>query len=111
VVDLEDIARGEFAENVQRKDFTPSEVAAIAKALEPKEREAARERQAHDGPRSGKLPERSTGRTRDKVAAYVGRFPLTVSARALGPNEREAARERQAATRGGYRQSADREWW
>lgn len=72
VVDLEDIARGEYAENTQRKAFTPSEAAAIAKALEPREREAARERQGHEGPRSGKLPERSRGQTRDKVAAYVG---------------------------------------
>ncbi len=43
---------------------------AIAKALEPKERAAARERKAHDG-RPGKLPERRTGDTPDKVAAHT----------------------------------------
>lgn len=81
VVDLEDIARGEFAENVQRKDFTPSEAAAIARALEPGEREAARERQAAAGPAEGRgakrtgggnFPQPVKGKTRDKVAAYVG---------------------------------------
>src|SRR4051812_28973447 len=33
VVDLEDIAQGELAENVHRKDFLPSELWAIAKAV------------------------------------------------------------------------------
>jgi len=35
-------------------------------------KKAAKERQAHGGPRSGKLPERSKGDTRDKVAKYTG---------------------------------------
>ncbi len=43
---------------------------AIAKALEPEERAAARERKAHDG-RPRKLPERRTGDTPDKVAAHT----------------------------------------
>lgn len=80
VVDLEDIARGEYAENTQRKAFTPGEAAAIARALEPKEREAARERQAEHRRSApgrpantpGKFPEVSGGQTRDRVAAYVG---------------------------------------
>ena len=42
---------------------------AIAKALEPEERGAAKERKVHDG-RAGKLPSRA--RTRDKVAANTG---------------------------------------
>jgi ParB-like nuclease domain len=46
VVDLEQIVRGEFAENVHRKDFTLSEAVAIKRALEPIEREAAKERMA-----------------------------------------------------------------
>lgn len=45
VVDLQDIVRGEHDENALRKDFTPSEAVAIARALEPIEREAAKERQ------------------------------------------------------------------
>lgn len=36
---------GEHAENVCRKDFTPSEAVAIGRALEPMERKAAAERQ------------------------------------------------------------------
>ena len=35
VVDLESVVEGEFAENVFRKDFTLSEIAAIAKRLRP----------------------------------------------------------------------------
>ena len=35
VLDLDNIAEGEFHENVARKDFTPSEVAGIARALRP----------------------------------------------------------------------------
>jgi ParB/RepB/Spo0J family partition protein len=35
VVDLDNIVRGELAENAERKDFLPSEIDAIRKALEP----------------------------------------------------------------------------
>src|SRR5262249_36494954 len=41
VVDLDNIARGEFAENAIRKDFTLSEAVAIKRALEPLEKAAA----------------------------------------------------------------------
>jgi hypothetical protein len=44
VVDLDEIARGEFAENAVRKDFTLSEAVAIKRALEPIERAKAKER-------------------------------------------------------------------
>src|ERR1700687_142721 len=40
VVDLEQITRGEFAENAYRKDFLPSEIYEIWRALEPIERAA-----------------------------------------------------------------------
>lgn len=36
IVDLDNIIRGQFDENVQREPFRPSEAVAIAKALEPK---------------------------------------------------------------------------
>jgi ParB-like chromosome segregation protein Spo0J len=72
VVDLDDVVRGEFAENACRKDFSPSELVAIGEAVERLERERARIRQAHGGPRSGKLPERETGDARDKTAALFG---------------------------------------
>ena len=42
VVDLVEIVRGELAENADRKDFLPSEIEAIRRALLPKEKEAAR---------------------------------------------------------------------
>jgi ParB family chromosome partitioning protein len=45
-VDLENLLQGERDENMARKDFTPSEAVAIGRALEPLEREAAKERQA-----------------------------------------------------------------
>jgi ParB-like chromosome segregation protein Spo0J len=71
-IDLESVVRGEFAENAVRKDFTPSEAVAIAAALEPVERAAARERQ---GQRTDLLPEKVTGSAGvalDRVAAAVG---------------------------------------
>jgi ParB/RepB/Spo0J family partition protein len=49
VVDLDEIARGEFAENAIRKDFTLSEGVAIKRALEPREREAAKQRMVAGG--------------------------------------------------------------
>jgi hypothetical protein len=42
VVDLKAVARGEFAENIARKDFTLSEAVAIKRALEPLEKVAAK---------------------------------------------------------------------
>ena len=44
VVYLDDVVRGEFAENAIRKSFLPSEIDAIRRAMEPIEKEAARER-------------------------------------------------------------------
>jgi ParB-like chromosome segregation protein Spo0J len=45
VIDLDQVMAGEYAENVFRKDFTPSETVGILRALEPIERERAKERQ------------------------------------------------------------------
>ena len=61
-------ASGEYAENVYRKDFTPSE------ALEEIERKAAKERQAELNRPSacGNFPQAEKGKARDKVAARVG---------------------------------------
>jgi ParB/RepB/Spo0J family partition protein len=41
-VDLKQVIRGEFAENAFRKDFLPSEIETIRRALEPYEKEAVR---------------------------------------------------------------------
>jgi ParB family transcriptional regulator, chromosome partitioning protein len=64
VIDLDDIVRGEFAENTYRKDFTLSEAVAIKRALEPIERARAKERMLAGRP-SGKFPK---GRALDQVA-------------------------------------------
>jgi ParB family chromosome partitioning protein len=83
MIDLKEIVKGEFAENVARKDFTPSEAVGIAEALEPELREQARERQREHGGTapgrpaeentSGNFPQvNDTGRARDQVARFVG---------------------------------------
>ncbi len=81
IVDLKQIARGEFAENSQRKDFTPGEAYDIWLAVEPLEKAAAKERQAAAGPKTGKgkkksggatVPQAVKGKTRDKVGAFAG---------------------------------------
>src|ERR1700730_2928915 len=70
-VDLKQVVRGEFAENAFRKDFLPSEIEAIRRALEPYERAAVKERQQKHGgtapgrKHSGKVS-RSEVRTRDR---------------------------------------------
>jgi N6-adenosine-specific RNA methylase IME4 len=74
VVDIDAIVRGELAANIYRKDFTPSEMVAIAETIERRERELARQRMT-----LGKISTGSgNGKTRDKVAA-----PLGVSGRTL----------------------------
>jgi hypothetical protein len=45
VVDLEQIVRGEAAENRDRKNFTPLEAVALKRTLEPLLKAAAKERQ------------------------------------------------------------------
>jgi ParB-like nuclease domain len=79
VVDLDAVVRGEFAENIHRKDFTLSEMVAIKRALEPLEREAAKERQ---GTRTDKHPEQvlhTFGRALDHVAKVVGKHRTTLA--------------------------------
>ena len=73
VIDLDAIVRGECDENQKRKDWTPTEAVAIAKALEPLEREAARDR--YDATRPGvdvKFTPTERGAAMDKVADAVG---------------------------------------
>jgi ParB/RepB/Spo0J family partition protein len=87
VIDLEDVIRGELAENEFRKDFTPSEKVAIGLAVEELEREKAKQRQeatrakkgqrvgANDAAQGGgnlPPPTADKGKTRDKVASRVG---------------------------------------
>lgn len=68
VVNIDAIVRGELAENTYRKDFTPSELVAIAATVLKRERELAKERMT--------LGKRSLGsergKTWDKIAAPLG---------------------------------------
>jgi ParB/RepB/Spo0J family partition protein len=75
VVDLEAISLGEFAENACRKDFTPSEIAAIAKVVRPIEEQKAHQRRLN-GLRNQKVEVANChdeeGKTRDIVARFTG---------------------------------------
>lgn len=88
IIDLTSIARGERAENVCRKDFTPTEAVAIGRTLEPMEEKAAASRMAAtQGNRqtgSEKFSEPEKGETLAKVAAAVGMSrPTYTKARAV----------------------------
>lgn len=85
VLDLEQIVRGEYAENFFRKAFTPSEYADIADALEPLERQAAKERQrdhretAPGRKHSGEIPHSVGHRALDHVARAIGKDRKTIA--------------------------------
>lgn len=74
VVDLDDIVKGEFAENAIRKDFLPSEIEAIRRAMAEKVATPV-----------GRPPEnkenflnKEAGQTRDKIGAFAGISGRTV---------------------------------
>jgi N6-adenosine-specific RNA methylase IME4 len=69
------VVKGEFAENAHRKDFLPSEIDAIRRALEPLERAAAKTRMS-DGGKGAKISQPS--RTTDKIGAFAGVSGRTV---------------------------------
>jgi hypothetical protein len=79
VLNLDQIARGEYAENFFRKSFTPSEYADIADALLPIQEAQAKDRMvaAHACP--GKFPELGRGRALDHVARAVGKDRRTIT--------------------------------
>ncbi len=90
-VDLEQVVRGEYAENAERKDFLPSEINAIERALAPIEAAAAKERMSEGG-KVGKLSTPSdAGKTRDKIGAFAGVSGRTVEkiAKVVEAAERE----------------------
>ena len=84
IIELEDILKGEHDENACRKDFLPSEMVAIAKALEPVAKEQAKERQESGLKQFSSVKENflngNEGQTRDKIAAGLG-----VSGRTMDP--------------------------
>jgi ParB-like chromosome segregation protein Spo0J len=76
VIDLDALTLGEFAENACRKDFTPSEIAAIAKVVRPLEEKKAHHRRLA-GLRNQKLVVENChhdthGKSRDIVARFTG---------------------------------------
>jgi N6-adenosine-specific RNA methylase IME4 len=76
VVDLASIRRGEFAENHERKNFTPSELVEIKRQLEIEfdlKGAAAQRRRAGKKAAPGEA-----GRALDTVAAYAGRSGRTI---------------------------------
>ncbi|MHA1711961.1 MAG: MT-A70 family methyltransferase [Candidatus Freyarchaeota archaeon] len=64
IINLDVILNGEWSENEFRKDFTPTERVAIAKALEERERERAAQRKAEGQRKGGK--ERWRAKEEDK---------------------------------------------
>ncbi|MBU1067903.1 ParB N-terminal domain-containing protein [Patescibacteria group bacterium] len=68
VVDLDDVMRGEYAENVIRKDFTPTEAVAIGRAIEERVKTPVG-RPPENGANCAHL---ERGRTTAKVGEYVG---------------------------------------
>ncbi len=76
VVSLEEIVRGEYAENAMREDFRPSEIDAIRRALHDMVATP------HGGDRSKvescHLDDREPGKTRDKIGAFAGVSGRTV---------------------------------
>ncbi len=92
IIDLEHVALGEQHENLVRKDLLPSEIVALKRALEPIEREAARQRQGRRTDlHPATLAESEKGDTRDKLARYlgVGRTTIDRAAEVVEAAERE----------------------
>jgi hypothetical protein len=77
-VNLADIVRGEFAENSERKDFLPSEIDAIRRAMEPKEKAAAKERMKKGGRGKKGAKVSQPLRTTDKIGSFAGVSGRTV---------------------------------
>jgi N6-adenosine-specific RNA methylase IME4 len=71
IIDLDDILRGQFAENAHRKNFTLSESVAIAEALEAYERKAAKQRQGRAGLARSEKFSGHKGRAADHIAASL----------------------------------------
>jgi len=81
VVDIDKIAHGEYAENIDRKDFTWAEAVAILKEVRPLEAAAAKQRQRESpgrGKKGGQIAQPFKGRAADKAARATGRKRRTL---------------------------------
>jgi len=78
VIDVDDIVTGEWDENdpALRKSFTPSEIVAIKRFLEPQLKAEAKERAGMRTDLRGNSPE--VGRAADKLGAFVGKDRKTI---------------------------------
>src|SRR3546814_18723310 len=65
VAPLDDIVKGEFAENAIRKDFTPSEIDAIRRRCESVVKEQDQQRKAAAGPSDGRGAQKRSGERRE----------------------------------------------
>lgn len=74
-IDLDEVLRGELAENVERKDFLPSEIEAIRRAISPK---VATPRGKPKKEKSESFANNQAGKTSDKVASATGVSGRTV---------------------------------
>ena len=92
VVDIDQIVRGELAENACRKDFLPTEIDAIRRTVEPLERAAAKQRMSEGG--KGVEISTPSGKARDKVGAFAGVSGRTVEKIAAVCEAAEAEPER-----------------
>jgi len=105
VVDLQEIARGEFAENEIRKDFTWSERVEILQSIKPVEKEAAKQRQL-----SGKPPYNleEGGEVMQRAAKSLGTSHMTLrKAEEIcdsGDDELIAKMDRTGKVTGSYRE-------
>jgi ParB family chromosome partitioning protein len=111
VVNLGEIVKGEYSENVERKEFTPSELVAIKRALEPELREEAKERMLAGTPSA----DSARGSTTERIGALVGvsrdtlaKAETIVEAAEKEPEKYEAVREavdrHEISVNEGYRQ-------
>jgi N6-adenosine-specific RNA methylase IME4 len=79
VREVDDILRAQLAENSERKDFLPSEIYEVWRALHREEQAAAKQRQGERRDKHpGNFPGSSDGQVRDKIGALVGRSGKTV---------------------------------
>jgi N6-adenosine-specific RNA methylase IME4/ParB-like chromosome segregation protein Spo0J len=74
VIDLRQVVLGEQHENLARKDLLPSEIVALKRAVEPLEREAARQRQGArtDLEHPATVAGCEKGEARDRIARLLG---------------------------------------
>jgi N6-adenosine-specific RNA methylase IME4/ParB-like chromosome segregation protein Spo0J len=93
-VDLEEIARGELAENSDRLNFLPSEIEAIRRTLEPIEKAAAKARQGARNDLRENFPDVGEQRARDRIGAFAGVSGRTVEKIAAIVEAAEAEPER-----------------